>query len=175
MRYGIVIRVNLTETNTTLTVLCGVAIVIGVVGVIVPMLPGLFLTWAGAAVWALFAVHSGVARWVVLVVATLITAAGTVARYAWPGRSLKRSGVPSLSLFAGGALGLIGFFVVPVVGLVLGFILGVWLAEWARLHDAAAAWPSTRQAIKAAGLAMLIELGSALLVGVSWLVGVLVT
>ena len=27
-------------------------------------------------------------------------------------------------------LGIIGFFVIPVVGLVIGFVLGVYLAEW---------------------------------------------
>ena len=30
-------------------------------------------------------------------------------------------------------LGIVGFFVVPVVGLLLGFVLGVYLAELARL------------------------------------------
>ena len=39
-------------------------------------------------------------------------------------------------------LGVVGFFVVPVVGLFLGFVLGVYLAELRRV-GAAAAWPST--------------------------------
>jgi uncharacterized protein YqgC (DUF456 family) len=172
---GIVGCVDLADTNSSLTTICAVAIVIGVVGVIVPMLPGLLLTWAAVAVWSIFAAPGGVVRWVVLAVATIIAAAGIVAKYAWPGRNLKRSGVPSLSLFAGGVLGLIGFFVVPVVGLVLGFILGVWLAEWARLREPALAWPSTKQALKAAGLSMLIELSSAIAVGVTWVVGLLAT
>ena len=33
----------------------------------------------------------------------------------------------------GGACGVVGFFVVPVVGLFLGFVLGVYVAERRRL------------------------------------------
>jgi uncharacterized protein YqgC (DUF456 family) len=162
--------VNLEDTNTTVTVLCGVAIAAGILGVIVPMLPGLLLCWAGVLVWAIFA-DGGAVKWVVLAVVTAIAASATVIKYAWPGRNLKRSGVPNLSLFAGGALGLVGFFVLPVVGLVVGFVLGVWLAEWRRLGDSRLAWPSTKEALLAAGLSMLIELAAGMAVAVVWVFG----
>jgi hypothetical protein len=54
-------------------------------------------------------------------------------------------------------------------------VLGVWLAERIRLGDARQAWPSTKHALKAAGLAMLIELGAGLFILASWLVGLAVT
>jgi hypothetical protein len=87
---------------------------------------------------------------------------------------LKAAGVPNSALLAGGVLGLIGFFVVPVVGLILGFVLGVWLVERARV-GAAQAWPSTKRALAAAGLSMLIEFTAALGVAVVWVFGVLAT
>jgi uncharacterized protein YqgC (DUF456 family) len=164
--------VDLDDTNTLVTVLCGAAIVVGILGVIVPVLPGLLLCWAGVAVWAVFS-DGGAARWVVLAVVTVLTAAAVVIKYAWPGRNLKRSGVPNTSLIAGGVLGLIGFFLIPVVGVVLGFILGVFLAERLRLGDWQPAWPSTRHALKAAGLAMLIELVAGLSIAAAWVVGLL--
>jgi len=105
----------------------------------------------------------------------VITLVGTTVKYLWPGRNLKRSGVPNLSLLAGGVLGIVGFFVVPVIGLVLGFVLGLWLAELARLGDAKLAWPSTRHALSAVGLALLVELAAALGVTAVWLVGLVVT
>jgi uncharacterized protein len=71
-------------------------------------------------------------------------------------------------------LGLVGFFVIPVVGLFVGFVLGVWLAEWARLRDPRRAWPSTKQALKAAGLSMLIELAAGLAIAAVWLAGLFV-
>lgn len=163
---------DLSDTNTVVTVLAGIAVVVGIFGVVVPVLPGLLLCWAGVAVWAIFA-DGGTVKWVVLAVVTVIAGGAVIVKYAWPGRNLKRSGVPNRSLFLGGLLGLVGFFVIPVVGLVIGFVLGVLLAERARLGDWQAAWPSTREALKAAGLAMLIELFASLSIGAVWLVGLL--
>ena len=160
--------VDLSDTGSSITALCALAMVIGVLGVIIPMVPGLVLCWAAVLVWALFGDADSNLRWVALGFATMIAAMGIVVKYAWPGRNLKRSGVPNLSLLAGGALGLVGFFVVPIVGLVIGFVLGVWLAERIRLGDFGTAWPSTKQALKAAGLAMLIELGTALAIAAIW-------
>jgi uncharacterized protein len=163
---------DLTDSDGAITLLCGLAILIGVVGVIVPVLPGLVLCWAGVLGWALL-VDAGWGKWLVLAVATAVALTGTVAKYAWPGRNLKRTGVPNRSLFAGGALGAVGFFVIPVVGLFIGFVLGLWLAERIRLGGFQLAWPSTKQALKAAGLSMLIELAAALAIATTWVVGLL--
>jgi len=62
-----------------------------------------------------------------------------------------------------------GFFVVPVVGLILGFVLGVYTAERVRLGSHATAWPSTMHALKAVGLSILIELAAGLLLAAAWL------
>ena len=161
---------SLSDTDGTITIIAGLAILVGIFGVVVPVLPGLVLCWGGVLLWAIFA-DGGWVKWLVFAVATAIALTGTVVKYAWPGRNLKRSGVPNRSLVAGGLLGLVGFFVVPVVGLVLGFVLGVYLAERVRLPDPAQAWPSTKHALKAAGLSMVIELGAALAIGVTWLIG----
>jgi uncharacterized protein YqgC (DUF456 family) len=162
--------VSPTDTQTLVTVLCGCAIVVGIVGVVLPVVPGLLLCWAGVLVWALFA-DRGFGRWVVLGAATLVLLAGTVAKYLLPGRNLKRAGVPNTTLLAGGVLGLVGFFAVPVVGLFLGFALGVWLAELARLHDSRLAWPSTKHALKAAGVSILIEMAAGFAIAAAWVAG----
>ncbi|HYN95748.1 MAG TPA: DUF456 domain-containing protein [Pilimelia sp.] len=165
---------DMSDTEGLVTLLCAVALAVGVAGVLVPVLPGLVLCWAGVLVWALFG-GAGWGGWVVLTAATVIALLATAVKYAWPGRNLKRTGVPTRSLVAGGLLGFVGFFVVPVVGLIGGFVLGLWLAERARLGNSAAAWPSTRAALKAVGLAMAIELTAALSIAVVWVIGLLAT
>jgi uncharacterized protein YqgC (DUF456 family) len=164
----------MTEGEILLTVLCGAAILIGTLGVIVPILPGLLLSWAGVLTWAIFADRSW-GRWVVLAAASIVALSGLVAKYVLPGRNLKRNGVPNRTLFFGGVLGIIGFFVVPVVGLLLGFVLGVYLSERLRLHSHAQAWPSTKHALKAAGLSILIELAAALCIAGIWIAGLIAT
>ena len=145
------------ESGTLVSVLAALAIAGGMVGIFVPAVPGLVLCWAGVAFWA-FLGDGGAARWAVLAVATVLAVAGTVVKYVVPGRHLKRAGVSNWSLAAGSGLGVVGFFVVPVVGLAAGFVLGIWLAEQMRLRDGPAAWQSTKHALRATGLSMLIEL-----------------
>ena len=165
---------DLFDSGTTVNVIAGIAIALGVVGVIIPVLPGLLLAWAGVLFWALAGDAPGALKWLVLVLATLVAVLGALVKYLVPGKRLKAAGVPNSALLAGGVLGLIGFFVVPVVGLILGFVLGVWLVERARV-GAAQAWPSTKRALAAAGLAMLIEFTAALGVAVVWVFGLLAT
>ncbi len=166
--------VDLSDTGSAITVVAILAVVVGLLGIIIPVLPGLILCWAGVLVWAIFG-DAGWGRWAVLALATVFALVGTVVKYALPGRHLKRAGVPNLTLFIGGVLGLVGFFVVPVVGLIVGFILGVWIAEQIRLKDGAAAWQSTKAALKATGLSMLIELAAGLAIAVTFAAGLVAT
>jgi uncharacterized protein YqgC (DUF456 family) len=160
---------DLNDTGTLVAGLAGLAILIGVLGVLIPVIPCLVLCWLGVVLWALLG-EAGGERWVVLALATVIALAGTVVKYLWPGKRLKDTGVPTSSMAAGGVLGLIGFFAVPVVGLVLGFVLGIWLAERLRLGPGQA-WPSTRGALGAVGLSLLVEFAAALGVAVVWVFG----
>jgi len=156
----------------TLTVVAAVLVVVGLIGIVLPMLPGPVLVVAGIAVWAVPR-HDRVG-WIVLGVAVGLTLLGMVAKYLLPGRKLRAAGVPWWSLGAGVALGIIGFFVIPVLGLLLGFVLGVFLAELARLGSVDAAWPSTRHALSAVGWSILIELGAGLLATAGWIVGIVI-
>jgi uncharacterized protein len=149
-----------------------VAIAIGLLGILVPILPGGLLILGAILVWATeLGERTG---WIVLAVAALLTVLGAVAKYAVPGRRLKEIGIPSSTQWTGVALGLVGFFVVPVIGLFLGFVLGVYLAERRRL-GAAAAGPSTKAALRAVGLSIVIELVAGTLAAGCWVVGVVLT
>jgi uncharacterized protein YqgC (DUF456 family) len=159
--------------DTTGVVLVGIAILVGLVGVVVPALPGLLLVWAAVLVWAL--VERTTAAWVLLVAATLLVAVSQVVKYLVPSRRMRAAGVPTTSLATGAMVGAVGFFVIPIVGAFLGFVLGVYLAERLRLGDHPLAWSSTRHALKAAGLSILIELAAGLLVASAWLATVLLT
>lgn len=149
-------------------VLVGLAVLVGLVGIVVPVLPGSVLILVAVLLWS--AGVGSTSAWLVLALATTFLAVGAVVKYTLPGRRLKASGVPQRTLVAGGLLGIVGFFVVPVVGLFLGFVAGVYLMEAQRLGGRRAL-PSTRAALTAAGLSMLIELGAGLLAAATWLAG----
>jgi uncharacterized protein len=154
-----------------LEVAVAVAIAVGLVGILVPVLPGSLLVLAAIGVWAVE--RGGATAWTVLAVAAALLAVGTVVKYAVPGRRLSRSGVPASTQWIGAAGAVVGFFVVPVVGLVLGFVVGVYAAERRRVGRAAGA--TTRAALRAVGLSILIELAAALLAAGVWVAGVVAT
>ena len=143
------------------------AIAVGLVGILVPVVPGILLVLAAVLGWAV--IESSPAAWLVFGIAATVTVASQVAKYAVPGRRLRDSGVPTRSLLAAGAVAFIGFFVLPVVGLPVGFVVGVYAMERARLGDDASARASTIAAIKAAGLSMAIELAAGVLIAALWL------
>ena len=154
------------------TVLLGLVMLVGLAGVVVPLLPGTALILAAGIAWAVLVVDSGSTRWVVVGVMGLLFLAGLVLKYALPGRHLAgRLPRRTLLLGAGGAV--LGFFLLPPLGLLIGGVLGVYLAEAQR--DRVGAWASTVQVLKAIGLGVLAELSAGVLMVAAWLVGLLAT
>ena len=160
-------------TEFAVDIIAGVFIVLGIAGVVVPSVPGVVLSWVGVLIWALFT-DGGTAKWAVFGIVSFLAAVGLFIKYAVPHKKMRNAGVPLRSIVFGIVLGIIGFFVVPIIGLILGFVLGVFLAEWVRLAQPKLAWPSTKSALKAVGLALIIELFFALTIGFTWVVGVVI-
>jgi uncharacterized protein len=77
------------------------------------------------------------------------------------------------SIAVGVALAVVGFFVIPVVGLFIGFPLGVYLEERRRLGGHVSAWRSTQEALRAMGLSIVIELSATVIAAGAWLAVVL--
>lgn len=151
-------------------VLVGVAIAVGLIGILVPLLPGTLLVFGAILVWAL--VEQDMTGWVTLAVATVLLGAATLVKYLWPVRRMRAADVGTWSLLAGGLLGIVGFFVIPVLGLPIGFVGGIYLAELAVRHDQRRAWASTVHALKGVALSVFVELSGALLATAVWVAGV---
>jgi uncharacterized protein YqgC (DUF456 family) len=154
-------------------VLVALAIAVGLVGIVLPFLPGTLLIYAAIAVWA-FMVRGTVA-WVVLGVVTVVLGASLLVKYLWPARRMRAADVSGRTLAAGAVAGVIGFFVIPVVGLVVGFVAGVYLAELAHRRDNKRAWASTVHAVKGVALSMGVELAGGLLATAAWVIGLLLS
>lgn len=147
------------------------AVAVGLVGIVVPVLPGSVLILAALLVWAV--VTGSATGWTVFAIATAFLVIGTVVKFAVPGRRMKSAGVPNATLLLGGVGGVVGFFAIPVVGLPVGFVLGVYAAELRRVGNVEAR-RTTLAALKAVGLSILIEATAALLAAATLVVGILV-
>ncbi|HEU5150191.1 MAG TPA: DUF456 domain-containing protein [Iamia sp.] len=149
-----------------------IAIVVGIAGVVIPALPGSLLVGGAILVWAI--ATGGVTAWVVFAVAVAILLGGMAVKYAVPGKRMKAEGIPNRTLLLGGVGAVAGFFAIPVVGTPIGFVAGIYLAELQRLGSERA-WPSTRSALRAVGVSLLIELSACTLAAGAWATGVVLT
>jgi uncharacterized protein YqgC (DUF456 family) len=146
--------------------------IVGLAGVVVPLVPGILVVGL-AAVVSTFALGIDASGWLLVATVTLITLGGAGASMALPARRGLRGDAARSSLALAAALGLVGFFVIPVVGMPVGALGGLYLGEINRHGDRARAWVSTRDVLRAYGLGVLVEFGAALLVIAVWLPGTL--
>lgn len=156
------------------TLLVGLVMLVGLVGVVVPLLPGTALVLAAGVAWAALVVDHGTTRWVVLGVMVAFFLAGLVLKYALPGRHLAGR-LPHRTLLLGGTGAVVGLLLLPPLGLLLGGVLGIYLAEAHRTGGGAGAWRGTVQVLRAIGISVLAELTAGVLMVATWLVGVLLT
>ena len=144
-----------------------VLILVGMVGIVVPVIPGLLLVLAARASSGRSTPRARSGWWVFGVCAALYLA-GVALQYAVPGRRLREAGVRRSTLVLAVLLAIVGFFVIPVVGAAVGFVGGIYLVELGHSRDRYAAWASTKAALKAVFLSMGIELLAALAIAVTW-------
>ncbi|MFB7493476.1 DUF456 domain-containing protein [Streptomyces sp. NPDC056161] len=147
--------------------LVGLVIVLGLCGVLVPGVPGSWLVWAGVLWWALQDPQP--LAWGVLVGATVVLFLSQVVRWALPPRRLRAGAAPpDLEAYAGvGAF--LGFFLLPVIGAVPGFLAGIYLHERLRLGGHGEAMAALRTAMRSGGSGVLTELFTCLLILGAWL------
>lgn len=148
-------------------ILVGIAILVGLVGIVVPVLPGSILIGAAVVVWAAFT--GTPAAWLIAAICLLLVGAGTALTWYFTAKHTRAAGVPNGTLAIAGLAGIVGFFVVPVIGLLLFFLAGLFLAEYVRLHDPRQALGSALAALRGTGLGLLAELTLALLASGLWL------
>ncbi|MCA1781592.1 MAG: DUF456 domain-containing protein [Dermatophilaceae bacterium] len=153
--------------------LCALLIVVGMIGIVVPVLPGLLLTILAVLIWAIST--GGTTAWIVFAVAAVVYAVGLIAQFLIPGRRLKAQGVGLGTLLVAVLVAIVGFFVIPVIGAIVGFVLGIFAVETTRSRSREQAWSRTKAALRAIVHSMGIELVTAFAIAVIFVVGVILT
>lgn len=145
--------------------LVALAILAGLFGIVVPLLPGLVLIVAAVVVWAV-AVGSALS-WTVAVVSLAFAVGGTIFKYLVPGRRLKEVGLPTSTLVIAIAVAIAGLFVIPVIGAPIGFVATIYVAERIRVGREQA-WPTTKTSLGAVAASIGIELATGLIIAALW-------
>jgi uncharacterized protein YqgC (DUF456 family) len=123
------------------------ALIVGLLGLIVPVFPGLVVMWLGTLVYAILQNAAGDMnswKWFLFAIITLLMITGSIADNIIIARKMRDHYVPwSSILFAFGASLVASLFFTPLVGLLVAPV-GLFLAESRRLKDRDAAVDSTK-------------------------------
>ena len=122
-------------------------LLVGLLGLIVPVFPGLTIMWLGTLVYALIRNAAGKMTgwdWFLFALITLLMIAGNIADNLIIARKMRDKYIPwSSILFAFTASIIASIFFTPLIGLVAAPV-GLFLAESRRLKDRDAAIDSTK-------------------------------
>jgi uncharacterized protein YqgC (DUF456 family) len=150
----------------------GLAIVFGLIGIVVPVLPGLLLVVGAILVWAVF--EGGGTAWGVALLCLALGGVGSYIKYSIPKRRLNESGVRNSTLLLATLVAIVGLFVLPVVGAPVGFVGTIYMTERMR-GDTQQAWPRTRQTLLAIATSIGIELAAGMIIAAIWFGTVILT
>ena len=162
-------------TDWAATVLVGAAIAVGIAGVVLPILPGVWLIWGAALVYAFITGFGGWA-WPALLAITALALAGTVVIYYLPAKKTGEVGMPRWGQLFIAVCAIVGFFVIPVVGAIVGVILATLAVAVVMERDLAnagsTAWAMLVEILKAAAIQLAVALAMATIWGL-WAFSVL--
>jgi uncharacterized protein YqgC (DUF456 family) len=119
------------ETLQLLYILSGILIFIGLIGTVLPVVPGIPLAFAGM----LLAAWAGDFKEISLVTVIalgILTAASVAVDFFASLIGAKRAGASKMAMLGGALGGLIGFLVLNIVGLIIGPFIGVVAVEMFR-------------------------------------------
>lgn len=121
--------------------LIGVFMLVGLLGVIIPIIPGTLLIWLGAIIYALvFGIES--LGWPAFVFISLLGLFTGTADLWLPLLGAKTRGMSKRAMLLGGVGALIGTFILPLIGTIIGYMIGLILGEYDKRGD----WDEARKA-----------------------------
>lgn len=123
------------------------ALLVGLLGLIVPVFPGLVIMWLGTLVYALIQSAAGKMTgwdWFLFGGITILMVIGNVADNIIIARKMRDQYIPWSSIFWAFAAGIVASFVLTPLGGLVAAPLGLFLAEMSRLKDRNAAIASTK-------------------------------
>ncbi len=116
------------------SILVGLAMLIGLAGSIIPFLPDVVLIWVGALAYGLLVGWGQSGGWLFAVISVL----GLIGLLsdAWvSGAGARQGGASILTTLGGLAIGLVGLFTTGPLGFLGGILLGTFVLEYARHQD----------------------------------------
>jgi uncharacterized protein YqgC (DUF456 family) len=140
-----------------------VFIVLGIIGTVVPMLPGILLIWLAVLTYVLSYGMAAIG-WPVFILITLIALVVGTSDLWMTLLGAKSGGASGGSLLWGILGAIVGSFIVPLIGTIIGYAVGILLSEYRKRGDWSAAWKASLGGLAGWGVATAVQLGGGLLI-----------
>ena len=120
--------------DTIVTILVGLTMLLGLIGIVIPILPDLLLMWGGALAYGLIVGWGTIGPWMLAVI-TLLGILGGLAEGWVTGVGARKGGASLWSVVGGFALSIVGLVVLGPLGFLIGLLLGIFLLELFRHRE----------------------------------------
>lgn len=152
-----------------ITLLTLAAMLVGVVGVLIPGLPDAPFILAAAVIYGALTGYDGWLGGGVLILMLVLTIIGLVVDLALGPVAARRGGASWKAIGLSAVLGLVGFFVLPPFGALLGAALGLFMVEYRRRgQNAREAAQAVKDYIVGFGLSVVVRLVLAVIMIAAW-------
>lgn len=128
--------------NTTLLILVGLTMIVGEIGLLVVIVPGLVIIWSAGLVYGLVSGFN-TAGWILFGIMTVLMVIGSLADNFIMGANARQKGASWWSIGAALLGALIGTILLPPIGGILLAVFALFLAEFIRAKDWRKALDST--------------------------------
>jgi len=149
------------------TAVVAVVMAVGLLGIVVPVLPGLLLIWGAAVVYGLL-IGFSTTGWVVVGILSMLAVISVIKSIVIPRRAAAQSGASIWAQIGAVLGGVAGFFLIPVLGLVIGALAGLLAVEVLLKGNWDEAWTAAIGTAKGFGISALIDLVLGLLMITFW-------
>ena len=152
----------------------GIAMAIGIAGTLFPILPGILLTWFAGLIWTI-ADGGGITRWLLFALMSGLMIFGLISHYRIPARDLKGIQAPKWTILFATVGGVIGFFAIPIIGLIVGFAGGVLIRYFIDTNDWHQSFSATVVTVKSLIRVAIVQFLCASGITIFWFIGLLLT
>ncbi|MFO8036658.1 MAG: DUF456 domain-containing protein [Anaerolineales bacterium] len=153
--------------NLPLQILTYLIMLVGLLGMIIPIYPGVIIIWAAALAHGLATGFSTLEIWVILLL-TLLAIAGSLVDNLLMGGKARQAGATWTSIGLALSAGLVGTFLLPPLGGLITAPLTLFLAEYLRVHDHRRSWRITLNLLTGWGLSFFARFGIGLTMIIIW-------
>jgi hypothetical protein len=151
----------------------GLAMAVGLLGILIPIAPGIVLVWLAGLAWTILD-GGGLMRWSLFAVMTALTIGALIANVRIPAKSASQTDAPRGTLWLAALFAIIGFFVIPVVGVLVGFCAGVLLSHLIATNDIHKAFDAMWATLRAFGKSALIQGACGVGICLLWILGLII-